>query len=103
MPVVSKDQAIELLTREVEENLRADELLEVYDELFPDDPYPAEEARRDVAPLIERIVGHIQGGLAVEEIVDRWGLVFPKHRNVWYDEGEGGIHYSEESEPLHAE
>jgi hypothetical protein len=102
MPVVSKDQAIELLTREVEENFRADELLEVYNELFPDDPHTAEEARRGVAPLIGRIVGHICH-LAIEEIVDRWGLVFPKHRNVWYDGGEGGIHYSEESEPLHAE
>jgi hypothetical protein len=103
MPVVSKEQAIALLTKEVEENLRPYDLFEVCNELFPDNAYTAEEAYEDVTPLVARIVGRLNKDLATEEIVDFWNLIFPKHRNVWYDEEEERIHYNEESEPLRAE
>jgi hypothetical protein len=102
MPAISKDQAIEQLTKEVEENLPADELLEVYNELFPEDPHPTEHANEDRSPLVQRIVDHLHSDLAVDEMVDVWNLVFPKHRNVWYEEEEERFHYNEESEPLHA-
>lgn len=103
MPVISKDQAIDLLTTEVEKNLHPGDLLEVYNEVFPGNPYTEEKAYADKAPLVERLANHLHSGLEVEEIVDFWNLVFPKHRNVWYDEEEQQIHYNEESEPLHAE
>ena len=103
LPAVSKEQAVNLLTKEVEEHLHADDLLEVCNELFQDDPYTKEPAHEDVTPLIEQLDDYIRSGLEIEEIVDLWNLVFPKHRNVWYDEEEARMHYNEELEPLYAE
>jgi hypothetical protein len=103
MPVVSKNEAIALLTKEVEENLTADDLLEVHNELFPDDPYTEEEVYDDTTPAIEQLVDYLHGGREAEEIIDLWNLIFPKHRNVWYDEEEQRIHYNEESEPSRTE
>ncbi len=103
MPVVTKDEALELLTTEVQEKLDADELLEVYNEVFPEDPYTEEEAHEDVTPLIEQLVDHVNSGLEIDEVMDLWGLIFPKHRNVWYDDEEERIHYNEETEAVSAE
>src|SRR5262249_48755309 len=103
MPVVTKEQALELLTNEVQEKLGPDELLEVYNEVFPEDPYTLEEAEEDSDPLVEQLVDHINGGLEIDEVMDLWGLIFPKHRNVWYDDEEERIHYNEEREAVPSE
>jgi hypothetical protein len=103
MPVVTKEQALELLTNEVREKLPADEVLEVYNELFPDKPYTEEEAQEDVTPLIEELVDHIHREQGIDEVMELWGLIIPKHRNIWYDEEEDRIHYNEESEAVSAE
>jgi hypothetical protein len=103
MPAVPKDQALGLLTSEVREKLGVDELLEVYHEVFPDNQYTAEEAQKDARPLIERLAGHISSNLAVDEILDLWGLIIPRDRNVWYDDEAGQIHYNEELEAISAE
>jgi len=100
MPVITKAQALELMTTEVQEKLGADELLEVYNEVFPDDPSTAEEAEEDSWPLIEQLVDHINGGQAIDEVMDLWGLIFPKHHNVWYDDEEERIHFNEEPEAV---
>ncbi len=103
MPVITKKQALELLTNAVQDKLGADELLEVYNEVFPDDPYTAEEVEADSGLLIEQLVDHINGGLEIDEVMDLWRLIVPKHRNVWYDEEEERIHYNEESEAVPSE
>jgi hypothetical protein len=103
MPVVTKDQALKLLTDEVEEKLDTDELLEVYNEVFPDNPYTEAVAHEDVTPLIEQLVDHVNSGLEVEEVIDLWGLIFPRHRNVWYDDEEERLHYNEEAEAVSSE
>jgi len=103
MPVVNKDRALELLTSEVQEKLGADEVLEVYNEVFPDDPHTEEAAHGDVTPMIERLVDHVNRGLEIAEVIDLWGLIFPRHRNVWYDEEEERIHYNEEAEAVSSE
>ncbi len=103
MPVVTKEQALELLTNEVQEKFGADELLEVYNEVFPDDPYTEAEANENVTPLIEQLVDHINSGQEIDEVMDLWRLIFPKHRNVWYDEEAERIHYNEETEAVSAE
>ena len=103
MPVVTKEQALELLTNKVQEKLGADELLEVYNEVFPDDPSTEEEAHEDVTPLIEQLVAHINSGLEIDVLMDLWALIIPKHRNIWYDEVEDRIHYNEETEAVLAE
>jgi hypothetical protein len=102
MPVVTQDKALELLTNEVEK-FGADELLEVYNEVFPDDPYTLEEAREDATPLIKRLADRINSGLGIAEIIDLWAVICPRHRNVWYDEVEERIHYSEGAEAVSSE
>jgi hypothetical protein len=103
MPAITKDKALELLAGEVQENLGADELLEVYNEVFPDHPYTDEKAHDDPSPLIAQLVARIRSGLEIEEVLDLWGLIFPRHRNVWYDEEEERIHYNEEAEAVSTE
>jgi hypothetical protein len=103
MPVVTKDKALELLTKEVQEKLGTDELLEVYNEVFPDDPHTELEVREDPTPLIEQLVHHVISGLEIDEVIDLWGLIFPKHRNVWYDDEEERLHYHEEAEAVSSE
>ena len=96
MPVITNEQALELPTNEVQEKLGAHELLEVYNEVFPDDPYIAEEVEKDSCPLLERLVDHINGGPETDEVMGLWGWIFPKHRTVWYDDEEERIHHNEE-------
>jgi hypothetical protein len=88
MPFVTKDQALGMLTDEIQKKLGADELLEVYNEAFPDTPSTPENAEKDSQPLIERLADHINRGLEIDEVMDLWGLIFTKHRNIWYDEEE---------------
>lgn len=95
MTTVTRQQAVDLLRKQVEEHFGVDELLEVYNELFPDEPFTEEEANEDHIPLVERIVDHLKSGLEPEEIVDVWPLIFPQHGNVWYDEEEERFHYNE--------
>jgi hypothetical protein len=102
MATVTREQAVDLLTKQVEEHFGVDELLEVDNELFPDEPFTAEEAHEDYFPLVKRIVDHLKGGLEPEEIVEMWSLIFPRHRNVWYDEEDERFHYNE-SKPTPAE
>ena len=103
MPVVTKDQALELLTDAVQDKFGADELLEVYNEVFPDAPYSEAAAHEDSRPLREQLVARIHSGLEIDEVIDLWGLIFPRHRNVWYDEEAEGVHYNEEAEAVPAE
>jgi hypothetical protein len=95
MPEATKEQALDLLTREVREKFDQLETLEVYNELFPDDARPFEEAPQDVRPLTERLVEHIRSRTEEAEIADLWSLIIPRHRRVWYNEEEELIHYNE--------
>jgi hypothetical protein len=98
MPVVTKEQAHELLTNAVQDQFGVDELLEIYNEVFPDHPYTHEQAEADSGPLVKQLVARINSGLGIDEVMDLWRLIFTKHRNVWYDEEEERMHYKEESE-----
>ena len=91
MPTISKEQAAEMLRGKVTD-LPADDLIEVYNELFPEDP------ATEIPALVDRVVAHLQRGLEVEEILDLWTVVFPKYRHASYDEETETIHYYEEAE-----
>ena len=95
MATVTREQAVDLLTKQVEEHFGVDELLEVHNELFPERAVHRGKAHEDSIPLVERIVDHLNGGLEPEEIVEAWPLIFPRHHNVWYDEEEERFHYNE--------
>src|SRR5262249_11091547 len=94
MPVVSKEQAVERMTRQVEQ-FDPDELLEVHNELFPNEQRTEGEARQEPAPLVQRLVEYISGS-EIGSLVFLWGFIFPaRYRNIWYEEEEDGIHYDE--------
>ena len=88
MPAISKAEAVEKLAMSVEKARQSD-LAEFYRELFPEEEFPATLVARDIAR-------HIRSGLEAEEIVDLWNVVFPRDRNVWYDEEGDAIRYNEE-------
>lgn len=88
MPVLLKHQAAEKLATFVEK-IEPVILAEIYSELFPEEVAPPQPSATDLAK-------YIRGGLAAEEIVDLWNVVFPSDRNIWYDEQEDEIHFNEE-------
>ena len=87
------------LTQAVEE-AHPDDLVEIHNELFPEEPTTEAVANEDRSALVEKIIAHIDSGLEVEEILDLWNVIFPKHRRVWFDEDDGMIHYDEKIEPV---
>jgi hypothetical protein len=91
MRTVSVDAASEKLTGAVG-GMDADDLLQVYNELFPDDP----ATDGDTAPLVEHIVDHISHGLEPEEVVDLWNVVFPQDREVYFNEEDNLLHFDED-------
>ncbi len=88
MPTMSMPEATERIADGVE---KADPsyVPEYYAEIFYGTP-PAE------APPAHEFAEIIRGGLAPEEIVALWNVVFPRDRNVWYNEEEDRIFYNEE-------
>ncbi|MFO0968766.1 MAG: hypothetical protein U0793_24685 [Gemmataceae bacterium] len=85
---------------EAAEHSRADDLVAIHNELFPEEEVTEAEVGRDSARYLRKIVGHIKNGLESEEIVDLWNVAFPGHRGVWFDEEEGLIHYDETTAPV---
>jgi hypothetical protein len=103
MPVLTRDKVIELLTKAVEEDLHADDLMQIHNELFPDDPVTEKEVCDAVTPARENILSYLTSDLAVEDLLDLWKLIYPKHRRVWYDEQAEKFHYYEKSARLPAD
>ncbi len=97
MVAIRKDEAVDRLTQAVNV-AHADDAVEIYYELFPEVTTIQEKAEVDLPTVIEKILAHVANGLEVEEILDLWNVVFPAHRNVWFDEDEGLLHYDEKVE-----
>jgi len=93
MPMITVDEAIDRLVQAIEQ-AQADDLAEIYTELFPDrqSPDATGPAR---SPLVRRIVDHIRQGIETEEIVDLWNVIYPEDRNVWFDEEDRVLRYNE--------
>jgi hypothetical protein len=89
MPTISKDKATEKLAAGVEQ-AKPTTLAEIHAELFP------EQELTVTQPSAANLAHHIRSGLAAEEIVDLWNVVFPADRNVWYDEEDDKIRYNED-------
>ena len=99
MATITKQQAVDRLTQAVRK-AHPDDLVEIHNELFPEVPTTEDEAKVAPAALVQKIVAHIDNGLEVQEILDLWNVIFPKHRRVWFDEDDGMIHYDEKIEPV---
>ena len=97
MSAVSKDQAVQRMSTEIKQ-FACDDLVEVHNELLPDAPQSMDDREVDCEKLTTGIIDRILSGLEVEEIVDLWNVVFPKDRNVWYDDETETVHFNEEPE-----
>ena len=95
MPSISKNEADKRLTREIEQ-LEIDDLVEVYNELFPEEDVTLGDNAVGRDTLATAIRDYICQGLQSEEIVDLWNVVFPKDRNVWFDDAEDTLRFNEE-------
>ncbi len=96
MPAITREQALDMLPAALE---RFDtlELLEVYNEVFPDAPATEEQARTDPRRLVQRLLDHIRSS-EITGFVSLWHLVFIKYRNVWYNEEDELIYYNDGTE-----
>ncbi len=99
MATITKLQAVERLTEAVGK-AASDDLVEIHNELFPEKPITEEGVNADPAAVVEKILAHIGHGLEVQEILDLWNVIFPKHRRVWFDEDADMVHYEERTEPV---
>jgi hypothetical protein len=96
MPTITIEAAVERIGSQIQQFGRND-LVEVYNEVFPHDPVTMGGDIED-ARLLADVMNHVQEGLEVEEVIDLWNVVFPEHRNVWYDDEANNIRYNEEPE-----
>lgn len=88
MPALSTNEAAVRLAKVVEKATPGI-LSEISAELFPQEPEVPLLSALDLAK-------HVSSGLAAEELIDLWNVVFPADRNVWYDEEDEKIHHNEE-------
>src|SRR5215813_1102118 len=94
MPIISKEEAVERMIRQVEK-YDLYELLEVHNELLRKEKRTEAEARLDPKPMIKRLIEYIRKS-DIGSLVFLWGFIFPvRYRNIWYEEEEDGIHYDE--------
>src|SRR5260370_1343412 len=62
MAAITKQEAVDRLTRAVA-TASPDDLVEIYNELFPEEPTTENEATENPSPLVEKILAHIDSGL----------------------------------------
>jgi hypothetical protein len=91
VPAITKKKAVAALRAEVV-RARADDLVEIHNELFPEEPATEQAADEDREALRARVLDHMKR-LEIEEILGLWGVVFPRDREVWYDEEKKKINY----------
>lgn len=96
MPTITIEAAVERIVSQIQP-LGRDDLVEVYNEVFPHESVAMDDEIED-ARLLTEVMNHVQEGLEVEEVIDLWNVVFPQDRNVWYDEEATNIRYNEEPE-----
>ncbi len=99
MATISKQEAVDRLTGAVR-TARPDDLAEIHNELFPETPTTENKAKENPSAFVEKIVAHINNGLEVQEILDLWNVIFPKHRRVRFDEDDGLIRYDDKIEQV---
>ncbi len=99
MATITKQQAVDRLTQAVKV-ATLDDLVEIYNELFPEKPITEDRPRRDPSALAKKISAHIDRGLEVEELLDLRYAILPKCRRVSFDEEDNLIHYDEIIEPV---
>jgi hypothetical protein len=78
MPTITQAEALSKLADAVQGIDRL-ELAELYDELYPGKPMPANYTTSEAAKLIRE-------GLEPLDLIDLWNVTFPEHEDVRFDE-----------------
>lgn len=94
MTKISKAEAMKKIVESLG-NLRDDQLVEVYNELFPADSTTDQEVCDGKERILKEIRDYVGRGLEIEEIVDLWNVLYPKDMNVLYDEETNTIQYDQ--------
>src|SRR5437899_1741380 len=89
MPAVSKGEAVDRLVKAVEQ-ARADDLAEIYTELFPDRQAP-EAAGPAFARLVKQSVDQIRQGIQAGEIESTWNHRASQRRRTTEDGHEARV------------
>jgi len=99
MPQVTPADAAQELIEKVHE-MDLDDLRDAYNELFPETPISRSVPPTQGEAFRKKMFDYLEGGVAVEEIIDLWSAVFPEAWNVYFDEETGTIHYLIEPEAM---
>lgn len=102
MTGMTRDEAVERMLKGIE-GLGVNDLVEVYNELFPRTPVKHGTVNGDSARLLGPIMDHIRRGLELEEIIDLWNVVFSGVRSLYWDEVDERFYPNPEPEPLRYE
>jgi hypothetical protein len=97
MSAITRDQAVERLTREIKA-LEPYDLAETYNELFPSRPTTEAAARQNGNQILGQIMQHIDRGLLPEQIESLWNLLLSKECWVYYNEETDALHSNDELE-----
>lgn len=100
MQSISLQTATEKLVAQIRD-MGLDEIVEVYNELFPQSPLSEQDVAADSAAAIDRIMRHVEDGLEPEEVVALWALMFPQAEWLEYDEEDDLLRFVEKPE-LHS-
>ncbi len=100
MPEVAPGDAVATLLEKVR-GMDLDDLRDFHNELFPEDTISTIDPSGRGADIRRKVLDYLGHGVAVEEILDLWNVVFPEAwRNAYYDEETQMIHYLVESEAV---
>jgi len=89
MPPIPLNDAIERLAQAVEV-ATPDDLVEMFAELYPEKPVP-DISETKAAGFAQNLAQYVRTGIAPEEVVDLWNVVFSAGRNVYYNEEDGTL------------
>jgi hypothetical protein len=99
MTGMTRDEAVERMLKGIE-GLDANDLVEVYNELFPRTPVKHKDINGDGARLLGPILDYIHRGLELDEIMDLWPVVFSGVRSLYWDEVDEKFYPNPELQPL---
>ena len=99
MPALSKNEAIDRLSK-VLPHLGEEDLAEAYYEVFPQLRSANHRTPPKPADMLAELRDYFQQGLADEEIVSLWHVVFPEAWNARFDDETGEVLYDDEPEPI---
>jgi hypothetical protein len=89
MPAIPLKEAIERLAQAIEK-ASPDDLVEIFAELYPAERLPDVSGTK-AAALAAKLAQRVRTGVAPEDAVDLWNVIFSAGPNVHFDEEDGTL------------